>query len=109
MVKNIIIKLQPSNSIGESDSSNEKGILVCISVKTTANLNVRSNASLNASILTTLPPNVYGLIIGGPVFADNYYWWYCSWSYNNNRYFGWSVENYMQFIVGISCLSLKIK
>ncbi|MBC7195297.1 MAG: fibronectin type III domain-containing protein, partial [Caldisericia bacterium] len=107
--KKYYYKVTAVNSIGESDPSNEKDILVCILVKTTANLNVRSNASLSSSIITTLPPNVNGLIIGGPVFADNYYWWYCFWSYNNNTYFGWSVENYMQFIVGTSSLSLKNK
>lgn len=98
--KKYYYKITAVNTVGESDPSNEKDIMVSVLVKTTANLNVRSSPSLNGSILVTLPPNVYGLAIGGPIMADNYYWWYCFWNYNNSYYYGWSVENYLWFYSG---------
>jgi hypothetical protein len=74
---------------------NSGGIYIGASVKTTANVNVRSGPGLSYSTIVTLPPNVYGTVIGGPSNSDGYVWWYCSWSYNGTTYTGWSVENYI--------------
>ncbi len=71
------------------------GIYIGASVKTTANVNVRSGPGLSYSTIVTLPPNVYGTVIGGPSNSDGYVWWYCRWSYNGTTYTGWSVENYI--------------
>ena len=85
-----------SNEVSATAPSNcSGGIYVGGRVRTTATVNVRSGAGLSYSVIVTLPANVYGDTIGGPISADGYRWWCCRWSYNGNTYTGWSVENYL--------------
>ena len=97
-------KVTAVNSVGESDPSNEKDILVGVLVQTTATVNVRSGAGTDYSIITTLPSGVYGLALGGPTYANGYYWWYCFWG-SPYSVFGWLVENYLWFYSGLASIS----
>jgi len=102
--KTYYYKVTAVNSVGESDPSNEKSILVGVLVQTTATVNVRSGPGTSYSISTTLPSGVYGLALGGPTYADGYYWWYCFWGSPYSVY-GWSVENYLWFYSGPSSIN----
>lgn len=65
-------------------------------VQTIANLSVRSSPSLSGSLLGIQSNGSLGTIIGGPTFADNYWWWNVN--YDNNPD-GWSAEDYLQKFV----------
>ena len=63
-------------------------------VGATSNLNVRTTPSLTGTFLALIPPNTTkGNIVGGPVYADGYWWWQTAWQ---SLITGWSVENYMK-------------
>ncbi len=63
-------------------------------VASTANLNVRTSASLTSAFVALIPANTTrGNITGGPIFADGYWWWQTAWASGVS---GWSVENYMK-------------
>lgn len=44
-------------------------------VRTTSAANIRSGAGLSAAILTTLPVDTTGTVLGGPTAADGYTWY----------------------------------
>ncbi len=93
-------KVTSINNSGESDYSNEANVIAGVLVNTNAKLNVRKGAGLSYDVIVTLPKGTYGLALGGPTKADGYYWWYCYWNYNNNNYFGWSIEDGLDFYKG---------
>ena len=98
--KKYYYKVSSINNSGESDFSNEANIIAGVLVTTNAKLNVRKGAGLSYDVIVTLPKGTYGLAIGGPSKADGYYWWYCFWNYNNNNYYGWSIEDGLDFYSG---------
>ena len=98
--KKYYYKVSSINNSGESDYSNEANIIAGVLVTTNANLNVRKGAGLSYDKIVTLPKGTYGLAISGPSKADGYYWWYCFWNYNNNNYYGWSIEDGLDFYSG---------
>jgi hypothetical protein len=61
-------------------------------VQSTANLNVRSAPSTTGTLLGTQPSGALGSVIGGPIFADSYFWWNVDW---NSSADGWSIENFL--------------
>jgi len=69
-------------------------------IKTTENLNVRTNPSVaspeisDTDYLGYAPAGTLGEIKEGPIFEDNYTWWKII--YDNWQYEGWSVENYLE-------------
>ena len=60
-------------------------------VITTTNLNVRATAG--GTFLGTEPFFSFGTVIGGPVFADNSWWWQIQY---DNGITGWSSEVYFE-------------
>ncbi len=61
-------------------------------VQATANLNVRSNPSLSASIIGTEKSGATGLVMSDPVSADGYVWVEVSWE---DGLSGWSAQQYL--------------
>ncbi len=59
--------------------------------RTSAAVNMRTGAGTNNSIITTLPTNANGTVIGGPKTASGYTWWNVRTSYGN----GWVAEDFM--------------
>lgn len=56
-------------------------------------LNIRSSASTSGTLLGTQALRAKGSIIGGPVFADGYWWWNINFDAGVD---GWAVENYLR-------------
>ena len=65
-------------------------------VRTTSNLNARTQPAVNAEIITTVGFNSTGVILDGPVSMDGYWWWQVR--YGLGATIGWSVENYLEKI-----------
>lgn len=61
-------------------------------VQTTANVNVRSTASTTATLLGTQPIGTAGVIVGGPIWSTNYWWWEVNFDIDPD---GWVVEDYL--------------
>ena len=62
-------------------------------VQTTATLNVRATPSINGALLGTQSTGALGIVIGGPVAADDGFNW---WNINyDNAPDGWSVEDFL--------------
>jgi len=61
-------------------------------VQTTANLNVRSSPSTSGTLLGTQPTGSLGTVIGGPTFADGFWWWQIDYDVAPD---GWSVEDFL--------------
>jgi parallel beta-helix repeat protein len=78
---------------GDSTQTVSTKFAIGASITTTSGLNVRSSASLTASILGTQATGATGSIIGGPVNAGGYWWWQVNYDTGAD---GWSVENYLQ-------------
>lgn len=62
-------------------------------VQTTSNVNVRSTPSQYGLILGTQVLGATGTVVGGPVYANGFWWWQIDYA---NLPDGWSVENYLQ-------------
>lgn len=62
-------------------------------VESTADLNVRSNAGLNSSILGVQALGAQGTVIGGPVFADGRWWWQMDFDTGAD---GWVAEDFLE-------------
>jgi uncharacterized repeat protein (TIGR02543 family) len=75
-------------------------------VQTTAVLNVRATPSLSGNLLGTQTSGSLGTIIGGPVYADGYWWWNVNY---DTGFDGWSVEDYLEkYTVGSNTYTLTI-
>lgn len=62
-------------------------------VKATANLNLRSSASITSNYVGSIPKNsVIGTIKSGSIYADGYYWWEVKW---DNGITAWSTDKWM--------------
>jgi uncharacterized protein YraI len=61
-------------------------------VRVTAPLNMRSTASTSGTVVTVLPVNTAGTIVGGPTSADGYTWFRIETSNGT----GWVVSNFIQ-------------
>ncbi len=61
-------------------------------VQATSNLNIRSSASISASLLGTQDSGALGTIISGGQSSDGYYWWNVNYDSGVD---GWSVETYL--------------
>ncbi|TSC71293.1 MAG: RHS repeat-associated core domain protein, partial [Parcubacteria group bacterium Gr01-1014_70] len=61
-------------------------------VDTTANLNVRATPSTSGTLLGTQLLVSHGVVVGGPTFADGYWWWNINYDTGVD---GWSIENYL--------------
>ncbi len=61
-------------------------------VQATATINVRGIPSLAGTLLGTQPLGALGTVIGGPTYADGYFWWNINFDSGVD---GWSVENYL--------------
>jgi len=61
-------------------------------VQTNANLNVRATPSSSGTLLGAQPTGAYGTVVGGPTFADTYWWWNINYDSGAD---GWSVEDYL--------------
>ena len=61
-------------------------------IVTTANLNIRSTASVSGTKIGTEPIGSLGTITAGPTTADGYTWWQINYDTNPD---GWSVSNYL--------------
>src|SRR5207244_3593842 len=55
-------------------------------------LNVRGTASISGTLLGTQATNALGTVIGGPTYADGYWWWNINYDSGVD---GWSVEDYL--------------
>ena len=64
-------------------------------VRATANLNVRSCASVGCSLVTTVAAGTRGNITSGPSSADGYVWWRINWSTGHS---GWSIQDYLVIV-----------
>ena len=56
-------------------------------------VNVRSSASLSGTLLGAQVDGSLGTVIGGPTYADNYFWWNINY---DNAPDGWSVEDFLE-------------
>ncbi|HUZ93052.1 MAG TPA: Ig-like domain-containing protein [Candidatus Paceibacterota bacterium] len=74
-------------------------------VSAIANLNVRSSASLSASIVSTIASGTLGVFMAGPVSANGYDWFQIQWL---NGVSGWSVGNYIAPVSNSVC-PIKLK
>lgn len=74
-------------------SSETAKFLLNDGVIATANLRVRSSASVSGNSLSIIPQGTRGTITGGPVSANGYTWWNINWPIGSD---GWSVENYLE-------------
>ena len=61
-------------------------------VQATSNLNVRSTPSTSGTLLGTQPSGAQGIVIGGPTFASNLWWWNINY---NSGVDGWSAEGFL--------------
>ncbi len=61
-------------------------------------INIRSNASLTASIVGSPNTGDQGLILAGPTYAEGFNWWKVS--YNNGSIVGWTTGAYQYTLVG---------
>ena len=61
-------------------------------ITTTAIVNVRTTPSTGGAILGTQATGATGIVIGGPVNANGYWWWQINYATGAD---GWSVENWM--------------
>ncbi|MFZ2522871.1 MAG: right-handed parallel beta-helix repeat-containing protein, partial [Minisyncoccia bacterium] len=61
-------------------------------IQTSATLNVRSQASLTATVIGTQPYGAAGTITGGPVNQGTFNWWNVNYDTGVD---GWSVEDFM--------------
>ncbi|MDI6820666.1 MAG: Ig-like domain-containing protein [Patescibacteria group bacterium] len=75
-------------------TNNELSVKFAINdqVITTANVYVREEPSTSAKPLALIFKGSKGRVIGGPVFANNYYWWKISYELG---LVGWSAEKYL--------------
>jgi len=62
-------------------------------VRTTATLNVRQSPSSISAILGTYPPGTEGTVAGGPVYANELWWWNINYISSPD---GWSIEDSLQ-------------
>lgn len=65
-------------------------------------LNVRATASASGILLGTQAANALGTVIGGPTYADGYWWWNINYDTGAD---GWSVENYLEKYASSTCVS----
>lgn len=61
-------------------------------VQATATVNVRQTPSISGTLLGSHNSGDLGTVIGGPTYADSYWWWNIDY---DNSPDGWSVENYL--------------
>jgi hypothetical protein len=61
-------------------------------VRATANLNIRSCASVSCDKLGTQPIGSLGTVLGGGESANDYTWWHVDWDTGPD---GWSVGSYL--------------
>ncbi len=59
-------------------------------VKVTTTANVRATPSISGTLLGTQSVGVFGAVIGGPTFADGYWWWQINYDTSVD---GWSAES----------------
>jgi len=59
-------------------------------MKVASDVNVRSSASVSAPLLGSQIAAALGTVIGGPTYADGYWWWQINYDINPD---GWSIEN----------------
>lgn len=78
---------------GGGDDGDDGPIDVGSTVATTANLNSRAWASLDAPVGFTVPAGSTGTVDDGPVESDGFTWWHVDWETES---VGWSVEEYLE-------------
>lgn len=61
-------------------------------VETTDNLNVRSSPGLSGTVLGVQLTGSLGTVIGGPVFADGFWWWQVNFDTGAD---GWVAEDFL--------------
>ncbi len=61
-------------------------------IKTSSVLNVRQTPSSSGTLLGTQPSDSLGTVIGGPTYADGYWWWQINYDIDPD---GWSIESNM--------------
>ncbi len=61
-------------------------------VQVIANLQVRSTPSIYSTSLGTQKKQAKGTVVGGPQYADGYWWWNINYDKGAD---GWSAENYL--------------
>ena len=59
-------------------------------MKVASDVNVRSSASVSAPLLGSQIAAALGTVIGGPTYADGYWWWQINYDIDPD---GWSIEN----------------
>ncbi|MDD4652348.1 MAG: cell wall hydrolase [Methanothrix sp.] len=62
-------------------------------VVTTDRLKVRYDAGLSSDVITTEDVGMTGMILSGPIFKDDYWWWQVNFDDGNS---GWSAENWLE-------------
>ncbi|MFH1956149.1 MAG: dockerin type I domain-containing protein, partial [Patescibacteria group bacterium] len=62
-------------------------------------INVRANPSTSAVLLGTHSLGDLGIVIGGPTYADGYWWWQIDYDSSPD---GWSVENFLDKVPNAS-------
>lgn len=66
---------------------------------TTDSVHARSAPNVSANKLARHAVDELGTIVGGPAYADGYWWWNMNYDINPD---GWSIENFMQSISGVT-------
>jgi len=64
-------------------------------------VNVRANPSTSATLLGAHSSGDLGIVIGGPTYADGYWWWQINY---DSSFDGWSVEDYLDKVPNASSL-----
>lgn len=84
------------NSFGGGDYVNPyRAFAVGDTVQATVLLNVRSGATLNASVVTSVPAGTTGAILAGPISANGHNWWQVNYTGGQS---GWSSGSYLNFV-----------
>jgi uncharacterized protein YgiM (DUF1202 family) len=79
-------------STASATATNQPGISVGDTVRTTANVNLRSSWSTAASVITVLSTGTQGTVIGGPQTGSGYTWWQLSTSAGT----GWAAASFLE-------------
>ncbi len=88
-----------AQSSAKSAITATSALVIGARVQITANLNVRSNASITASKLGFQATGALGTITGGPITANGYTWWNINYDTGVD---GWSIAPYLSNVYALS-------